>query len=230
MEEAITHLDRRSRFDDLRELMLGWCLWLLGSWGVTLWLDAAQPSVRWMMFSAMTGLMAVWPTVRLSQAQVGFGRPAAGVALSDWVGLAVILQAVIWPLRLIAQAPWWQAIWLDVAILSWSLATGAIIAAGRAFPGALARSGALVLALLLVFGEPLLMLLTRGVITGPMRVSPIEILYRLTGPIDYLDLPGIRRQILAVAVSAVAAWVVILVWAAAHRLAGGRRARPAADG
>ena len=49
-----------------RELLLGWCFWLLGSWFVLgLGLDGKPP--RWMIFSAMIGMLILWPLYRLSQ-------------------------------------------------------------------------------------------------------------------------------------------------------------------
>ncbi|MEX2213783.1 MAG: hypothetical protein WD768_06635 [Phycisphaeraceae bacterium] len=49
-----------------RELLLGWCFWLLGSWFV-LGLGLDGTPVRWMIFSAMIGMLMLWPLFRLSQ-------------------------------------------------------------------------------------------------------------------------------------------------------------------
>lgn len=86
-----------------RELMLCWCLWLLGSWAVTLSIDSPIPAVRWMVFSTATGLFVMWPLVRLSQASLGRvfvvdgepvanpRRPSLRIILLDWLSLMVIL-------------------------------------------------------------------------------------------------------------------------------------------
>lgn len=49
-----------------RELLLGWCFWLLGSW-VLLGMGAHATPVRWMIFAALGGMLLVWPAFRLSQ-------------------------------------------------------------------------------------------------------------------------------------------------------------------
>src|SRR5438046_758433 len=52
-----------------RELVLGWCLWLLGSWGITLWFQGVT-QVRGMIYAAAAGMLLLWPAWRLSQGLV----------------------------------------------------------------------------------------------------------------------------------------------------------------
>ena len=51
-----------------RELMLGWCLWLIGTWLLMVWrIGFFAPVHRWMVLAAAVGLLGVWPAVRLSE-------------------------------------------------------------------------------------------------------------------------------------------------------------------
>lgn len=49
------------------ELVLYWCLWLLGSWAVTRWLAPTAVAGRLMVFAMLFGLLVLWPAYRLSQ-------------------------------------------------------------------------------------------------------------------------------------------------------------------
>lgn len=70
-----------------RELVLAWCLWLLGSWVViwareladgNVWGLAAPNAVRWMVLAGLLGMMLLWPLYRLSQ-----GSAAAPLTTDD---------------------------------------------------------------------------------------------------------------------------------------------------
>ena len=52
-----------------RELMLGWCFWLLGSWTI-LGMGIDGTPIRWMIFASAMGMMIAWPVYRLSQSGV----------------------------------------------------------------------------------------------------------------------------------------------------------------
>jgi hypothetical protein len=62
-------------------LILGWCLWLLGTWGV-LWIVGGWtvPALRAMVFAGVVGLMGLWPAVRLSQPTASPPREAVARA------------------------------------------------------------------------------------------------------------------------------------------------------
>jgi hypothetical protein len=145
---------RKPRLDPygLRVLIISWCLWLLMSWSITLAIGATVHAVRWVVFSAMFGLMAVWPALRLSQQLPGrhaglipdsSGRIDYGVASSrsrvlatmlDWVCLLLVFQVVVWPLMLVGRWSVQQTFWLDLAVVSWSLLTAVVIGFGRVLP------------------------------------------------------------------------------------------------
>jgi len=156
----------------LRALVLGWCMWLLISWSITLAIGATAHAVRWVVFSALVGLMGVWPALRLSQQMPG---PAGATAAEpghedrasapkrvlatglDWVCLMGVFQVVVWPLMVVGGWSIQQTLWLDVAIGAWSALTGVLLGLGRIVPVPGARSLAMMLCMLLVVGEPALM-------------------------------------------------------------------------
>ena len=216
MDTAAPHpaADRAAaeRGGEVRELMLGWCLWLLGAWAVTLFLDAPVPAARWMILLAAIGLMLAWPALRLSQRN---GRGGTlRITLLDWASLMIILQAVIWPLRLASGLgdPLWtvgQALWLAAAMGAWSLLTGAIIAAGRWTTSGLGRTLAMTLCVLLLVGEPLVMVLAARNGGWAFWVSPVGVLWELMGPRYGLDYPAIQARTVAAGFAAVAAWAAL---------------------
>lgn len=217
----------------VRIVMLGWCLWLLGSWAVTLTLDSPAPAARWMVFATFIGLTVVWPLFRLSQD--GSVGPVEGPATSeaakprdttsaatifvDWLCLMLIFQAVIWPLSLVAHWSWRQALWLDAAIASWSLLIAAIVALAIRFESALARSAAMALCLLLVLGMPAARALAGmspavrldAADDWTQGLQPIAALWQLTERSFDVHFSAVTSPVLVVAFAAVAAWIGVAV-------------------
>jgi hypothetical protein len=207
-------------------VVLGWCLWLLGSWAVTLLHDAAVSGARWMVFSAMTGLLAIWPAFRLSQGRrenADPWRPAVETALGDWLVLMLVLQAVIWPLRVAAQWSVMQTAAIDAVLASWSLLTGLILAVGSLSARGSARTIAMAGCLILLLGEPAWMALA-GRFQPPLPAwstwgGPISALATLTESSMRIKLELWATPVLAVTGAAVGGWLVLLVVA---RLRPGR--------
>lgn len=144
-----------------RHVVLYWCLWLLGSWAVSLWLYNLTQASQLMMLATLVGLLLIWPVYRLTdRVRIGVGgqqgRPSLhGVVLMDWVSLLIVCQAVFWPLKMVNNWPWQQALWLNAALVSWSLAAGLMIVWGRSVRGVWARWVAMLLCILMAFGSPL---------------------------------------------------------------------------
>jgi len=209
----------------VRGLILGWCLWLLGSWAATLWIAATAPAVRWMVYASMVGMMLAWPAFRLSQ-----GRGRAGVAavspmsaaLGDWLSLNLVLQAVIWPLQLIAGWSLTQTLWLAGALASWSALIGVLIAVGRTCRGAGSRIVAMLGCVAVVLAEPVgRVLLSPGTgLSGGWGLSPVGPLWELTARRERFVLGELDQTVLLVAAASVVGWVV--VWGLGR--AGDRRA------
>ena len=221
----------------LRTLIILWCFWLLISWSITLAMDARVHTVRWMIFSAAFGMMAVWPAARLSQ-QLAWNRGSRlhrsrvfnclSATFLDWLCLATILQVVIWPLMLVGQWTMQQTLWLDLAMLSWSLLIAAFVALGRMLWAGWARISMMLFCLLLLLGEPIWLGLTgigftdmtRHGESWQMRISPIQALWELTTTIQpYLPTDWINN-IISTATAALLAWVILLAAAAFTRKSG----------
>jgi len=196
-----------------RWLVLGWCLWLLCSWAVTLWIDSPAPAVRWMLFSSMTGMLVVWPLLRLSQAGTERrGVHPVGIAC-DWLLLNLVFQAVVWPLMITARWSLLQTGLLVGVAAAWSLALGAITAWGAMRSGSLRRSMSMALVLAILLAEPVLLGVTqRNGLTWSTHVSPLEALWVLTSkrtgltPDDFMQYGA---QAITVAVAGTLLWVTL---------------------
>ncbi len=106
--------------------MLAWCGWLLCSWAINWMIDGPVftsndnmlPVVRWMMMSAMLGMTLIWPACRLTWCCET--KPAAR-AWWDFVCLMLVLQVVVWPLRLLVNWSNAQVWWINIVVAAWSL-------------------------------------------------------------------------------------------------------------
>ncbi len=219
---------------DTRELVLAWCLWLIGVWALLLLrLGFEGPALRWMAMAAVIGLMGLWPAARLSQDQGDAGKLhgakfSGGVVLLDWLCLNLVFQAVLWPMRMASGWSWAQALWLDAAVAAWSLLTGVLIAWGRCFGTAGMRTLAMIGCMALVVLEPLvvgLAAILRGPVTDAegtvvgsgwddlpnLRLSPVQAVWELTAePAVFAAWPW-SDYIVGVAVAAAVGWVVLAV-------------------
>ena len=221
-------------------LILAWCLYLLGN-GVVAWyldsggrerefilyLDLTPPAVRWMLMSGAVGMMTLWPVLRLSsfthrrRSKSCFEdaeHPQVGpmMVLLDWAALNAIFQIAIFLLWLHPQWVQVQSLWVNLAVLAWSLLVGLIIAAGRLSDRGVVRTVAMLLCVLLLVGEPAVMMLVNlgrvdDPVTWPMRVSPLHALWAMTEPNpDWRSgpWPGI---VLSVAAASAIGWVLLLL-------------------
>ncbi len=236
----------------LRALIISWCLWLLVSWSITLAIGATVHAVRWVVFSAVFGLMAVWPAIRLSQQLPGrfsgglsgrcedtaggdrksSGHVKCGVSTSstrvlatmlDWVCLVLVFQVVVWPLMLVAHWSLEQTLWLDLAVVFWSLLSAVLVGLGRVLPMPGVRVGAMLLCMLLLVGEPAWMAMvgegfdTAGIATGvgrsgwdwQMRISPLQALWELTTTVQPYDPSAWRPTILSTAAASGLGWLAL---------------------
>jgi hypothetical protein len=206
----------------LRIVIVVWCFWLLGAWGAAWLSDTSVPRVRWMMFAGSFGLMLAWPAFRLSQ-QVRSDEPGHGAlqVLLDWIAMVGVYQAVIWSLHLLAGWPLIRGVWLDAAVLAWSLLTALIVAAARRWPFSWARTTGMALCIALVFAEPVALWLV--VISGgeawSMRVSPIQAFWELTKPPSQGTIPPWDQRALMIAFVAVTGWLALALWWVGERIA-----------
>lgn len=214
-------------------IILIWLLWLMGTWGVSLYLDGTHRALRWMAFGCMTGLVLVWPAVRLSLNIGGasvFGkrdtfRPGVSTLAVDWFGMLAVLMAVIAVLAVPAQWHIEQVFWLAATYLAWSLLVSAIIYLGSRSRGGRLRTASMVTCITLMFAEPALQtamsLVTGGIGSNwTMWVSPLEAVWAMTVPaVEWRPEPWPIR-VKAIGIAATVLWLVALT------LTRGRRWRP----
>lgn len=219
-------------------LLLLWCAWLLATWVFAVLGEVGLPPIRWMILSAILGVMALWPLMRLMQDLKLPGadgtprnetRAAMHLVLRDWFALIAVFHVVVWALRITAGWSFGQALVLIIAATGWSLLAGAIIAWACSAPGSPGSPGtpgtpgttrrtvAMAIIMLLLVGEPALMAIINinapqgHGLHWPMRVSPIETIWVATGrPADWVAGPWIERATASVAAACIA-WTA-LAW------------------
>lgn len=223
------HPPRKHRDQDLgglRIVIVVWCFWLLGAWAAAWLSDSSVPRVRWMLFAGSFGLMLVWPAFRLSErTRPGVIRASVLQALLDWLAMITVYQAVIWSLHLIAAWRLERGLWLDLAVISWSLLSALIVAVARLWPGGAARWVGMLLCIALVFAEPVAIWVS--IVAGgegwAMSVSPVQAFWELTQTPGRQSVSPWDRQVLLIAFVAVMGWASLGVWALGERLLKTRR-------
>lgn len=200
-----------------RHVVLLWCLWLLGSWGVSLWRYNLTQASQLMMLAMMVGLMLIWPVYRLgerpeSDPEQEDHRPALhAVVLLDWMSLLIVCQAVFWPLKLVNEWPWPQALWLNGSLAAWSLAAGLMIVWGRSIDAMWSRFGAMLMCILIAFGGAI-WLAGRACLENGALPSDIMQYGPLTGIWVMAHEPSIKQQGLWQGQTMMAAAAAILGW------------------
>ncbi len=197
-EEPLVEADERSApAPRPRVLVLGWCLWLLGSWMATMSGELSISAVRRMTVACMIGMLAVWPAIRLSQPpETDLDRTMArtnprlaivyGVWV-DWLCLFAVFQLVLWSLTIGVAWSAAQALWLDAGIAASSLLAAGVVAWGAMGHSPMRRVLATALCLALILAEPAVMwligeLAPRAALGDFMKVSPIQTLWALCEP------------------------------------------------
>jgi len=201
-----------------RPLLLGWCLWLLVSWALHLMFDGpvATPAIRWMLLSALIGIMIAWPVWRLS-----LPTPLMPTlsTLSDLFFLWLIFQVLV--LRVGIDWPIDHAILIDAAVTTYALAAGWLVDVGRRLSAA-GRSVAMIgcVALLVVPA------FAAGELEhSPWIVfSPVHAIWLLADPTTMLDADAIGWSVGVLAAAVVFLWLAtrFLVIRLAHGLPSDR--------
>lgn len=213
----------------LRIIIIGWCFWLLGSWGVAWFSDTAVPRARWMLLAGLLGMMLAYPAVRLSQSP-NPDEPGRGAmqVLFDWLCLISVFQAVLWSLHLIAAWPLSRGLWLDAAVVSWTLLAALIVGWARLYASSVIRTLGMALCIALVVAEPLVLWLT-GTRPGSegwlLRVSPLQAVWELSSPPMRTIVHDWPPQILLIGLVAVSGWASLIGWRVLDALIA-RKLRP----
>ncbi len=198
----------------MQNLVLAWCIYLIGNWLITLLNTTPQLAAqRLMPFAALFGLTILWPAYRLSLWRVHNGV-RHGEILREWLALNLVLQSVIWPLMLNASWTATQAFYLAGVLAGWSLLMGLIVAWGVESNSSWRRTGAMAACLVLVLGEPAILGLlnagatgTGGGIVWPMRASPLPVVAGLIVPHDEGGSHQYVPHMIAVTAAAALGWV-----------------------
>lgn len=135
--------------DPPRTLVVASGVWLLAalllSLGVrlpeSLTLGSLFPAIRMCLIACFAGLLVGWPLLRLSVAAPA--RPVA-VTLLDLATLVVLLQAVLWPLRLATAWPLERTLLIDALVVAQLAGTAGVVVVGCATNSSLARAVAMV--------------------------------------------------------------------------------------
>ena len=219
----------------LRLVIVAWCFWLLGSWAMS-WVaetsnalrmfqyGTSAPVVRWMLLSGLLGMMVVWPAYRLSQ-PTHPREPGRGAlqAFLDWLAMVLVFQAVIWSLQIIAGWTLARGLWLDAAVLAWTLLTALIVGWARTSGSGVVRTAAMAGCLAVVLAEPVLGWLQGGEPGEPgeaMRLSPLETVWTLTVLPENASVWPWGERIIVVAVAAGLGWGVLAGWGWLSRRGG----------
>ena len=211
-----------------REIVLGWCLWLIGGWGMILAGGGSVPGTgpvhQWMSLMALVGLCAVWPAVRLSEeARDAWGRPSAAglprrVILVDWFALQLVFQAVLWPMAFVGRWSVEQALLLGGTLAAWSLLAGLITAWGRVSPTGSARAAAMAGCLAVLLLEPLVLFAAAAASGGgwanlpDLRLSPLQAVWAYSGSparFPFAD-PAFAHRVIGVFLASVLGWLIFL--------------------
>jgi hypothetical protein len=200
--------------------MLGWTLWLLGSWAANLGWDGAMwvarglagdatvpfdlfvPVARGYVVSILVGLAVVWPMARLS------GRPggAAGMQIAlDLVTMLILAQMTLLPLGQLAGWAPRRALMVNLAVGVWALPVGLIVLRGLR-GGAASRTGAMAMCVAMAIGPWLAVGL--GAESRWAHWSPLHQLWTLASPAVNMDLTAEFARLAAVAgLTMLAAWI-----------------------
>jgi hypothetical protein len=145
-----------------RGLILASSLWLIVSWLLCIGIkmpvqpssDSFTPGVRLMMMSITVGLLIGWPMLRLSQRPSPF---AVSAAFLDLMTLVMLVQIVIWPLRIVTNWPPIRVAAIDATLVGWMVIVGAVIASATGVTSRGPRLLGMAACLAICLGAPLLM-------------------------------------------------------------------------
>lgn len=223
--------------------MLAWTLWLLLAFFLNLYVDggldstwagsvntrshlddkarAAIPAARWMLQSALVGLMLIWPALRLSQRTPPMPSLATAVEL---LGLLIVLQVVVWPIHLTRRV--WsieQAVAMDVALAFYATLAAVAVDVGRR-GGHWRRTGAMAACVAMALG---------GIVVAPAETSatpwhsPPLAIWSLSQPQQFGAEQSTAWQLVAATAVVAVAWAALArVLAAADTGARGEKPQP----
>lgn len=202
-------------------LLLAAVIWLLASWFMNAVLDSArllavvdgelrwdialEPTARGLLISIVLGGMLAWPAWRLSQPAPRLAGAQLG---ADLMCLIMLIQVVVWPLRVGVRWPLERAATIDLTLVAWLMAAALVTWVGWLKRTPLARTLAMVGCVLLVGGGYLVTLVTGY--GGAARLTPITMIWMLAQPQRGSRPPDLTAELLALLLVIVAGWAYLL--------------------
>jgi hypothetical protein len=155
--------------------------WLLVSWLIAVGIrppihpssSTYTPAAQVLLASIVLGGLVAWPLLRLSGP--ARSRPISQ-SLLDMVSLLVLLQIVLWPLRLVTSWTVSRLILIDLSICAWLTTCSAIIAIGITISSPF-RTSAMLLLIAWILGP--LLISTIGYPGLDFQASPIGSIWSL---------------------------------------------------
>lgn len=204
--------------------------WIFLAWIILFgWKPPVQPQaasysggMQLLFVMVAVGATVLWPLLRLS------GRPSSAPMLQavfDALAMLVLLQVVVWPLRLVTNWTLPRSVAIDCALGASLMTTAAILGAAHGLRSPRARAIAMTILVALAAIPPLL----DRMLGSPADPSPLAalsgplLLGRLSSPIPLDPSPAEWGMLKAAAAVAVAAWVVALVFRRSARAEAARR-------
>lgn len=194
-------------------IFLGWII--IFGWKPPVQPQAASYADGLQLLFAMiaVGTSVLWPLVRLS------GRPSSAPimqALFDAFAILVLLQVVVWPLRLVSNWTVERSIAIDCGLAATLFTTAAILGIAQGRPGSRPRTIAMAVVVVLASIPPLVERAgsADGALSPLAALSGPLLLGRLAGP-NPLDPSAAEWALLKAAAALVgAAWAtaVVLRW------------------
>ncbi len=189
-----------------------WSGWLLVSWAVNLAIDGPVrvtsdtmlPAVRWMLMSAVVGMVLVWPVLRLAWAE---GRHPAARAISDLVVLVLVFQVVIWPLRMLVDWTTAQAVMINLAIAVWALPIGLWVCLGLR-SGPTGRTVAMAACVVTLAGPALARLVFPT--ASPFAWTVWETVWFISDPLNTMAIETVTAPLAGVCGVSCGGWVLAL--------------------
>ncbi len=182
------------------------------------------PSIQMLFLLIGVGIAIGWPLLRLS------ARPSSAPfaqAAIDGISIFVLMQVVVWPLRLVTSWTLARAVAIDAAMAAAIMLSAALLASTQSSPSPRRRTWAMVIAVALVLGPAMADMLwnfvwdTDGasglVATALSSLSAPTLLARFAQPSTIDPSPTDRALVFSAFFVATAVWVIAVVALLARR-------------
>ncbi len=182
------------------------------------------PSIQMLFLLIGVGIAIGWPLLRLS------ARPSSAPfaqAAIDGISIFVLMQVVVWPLRLVTSWTLARAVAIDAAMAAAIMLSAALLASSQSSPSHRRRTWSMVIAVALVLGPAMADMLwnfvwdTDGasglVATALSSLSAPTLLARFAQPSTIDPSPTDRALVFSAFFVATAVWVIAVVALLARR-------------